>query len=114
VSEFLGRDRYQRDPDAGPGYRNGHQPVEVKTTGHQPRSNTAKLDDSEELDAGWPGMAGGNVSGPFDAVGVVAGSFDGARVGAMPALGVWAFKDFGRGFLGGVSQSLRGKRPPGR
>jgi putative transposase len=32
VSEFLGRDRYQRDPDAGPGYRNGHQPVEVKTT----------------------------------------------------------------------------------
>jgi putative transposase len=32
VSEFLGRNRYQRDPDAGPGYRNGHQPVEVKTT----------------------------------------------------------------------------------
>jgi putative transposase len=32
VAEFLGRDRYQRDPDAGPGYRNGHQPVEVKTT----------------------------------------------------------------------------------
>jgi putative transposase len=32
VSEFLGRDRYQRDPDAGPGYRNGHQPVEIKTT----------------------------------------------------------------------------------
>jgi putative transposase len=32
VAEFLGRDRYQRDPDAGPGYRNGHQPVAVKTT----------------------------------------------------------------------------------
>jgi hypothetical protein len=32
VSEFLGWDRYQRDPDAGPGYRNGHQPVQVKTT----------------------------------------------------------------------------------
>ena len=32
VNEFLGRDRYQRDPDAGSGYRNGHQPVEVKTT----------------------------------------------------------------------------------
>jgi putative transposase len=31
VSEFLGRDRYQRDPDAGPGHRNGHQPVQVKT-----------------------------------------------------------------------------------
>jgi len=32
VAEFLGRGRYQRDPDAGPGYRNGHQPVQVKTT----------------------------------------------------------------------------------
>jgi transposase-like protein len=32
VSVFLGRDRYQRDPDARPGYRNGHQPVTVKTT----------------------------------------------------------------------------------
>jgi putative transposase len=32
VSVFLGRDRYQRDPDARPGYRNGHQAVTVKTT----------------------------------------------------------------------------------
>jgi transposase-like protein len=32
VSEFLGRDRYQRRPDAGPGHRNGHQPIQVKTT----------------------------------------------------------------------------------
>jgi transposase-like protein len=32
VSEFFGRERYQRDPDARPGYRNGHQPVTVKTT----------------------------------------------------------------------------------
>jgi putative transposase len=32
VSVFLGRDRYQRDPDARPGYRNGRQPVTVKTT----------------------------------------------------------------------------------
>jgi putative transposase len=32
VSVFLGRDRYQRDPDARPGHRNGHQPVTVKTT----------------------------------------------------------------------------------
>jgi len=32
ISVFLGRDRYQRDPDARPGYRNGHQPVTVKTT----------------------------------------------------------------------------------
>src|SRR5262245_5069034 len=39
VTEFLGRDRYQRrdttDPDASgarPGYRNGHQPLTIKTT----------------------------------------------------------------------------------
>jgi putative transposase len=32
VSVFLGRDRYQRDPSARLGYRNGHQPITVKTT----------------------------------------------------------------------------------
>jgi putative transposase len=32
VAELLGRDRYQRDPDAAPGYRNGHQSMQVKST----------------------------------------------------------------------------------
>jgi putative transposase len=32
VTAFLGRERYQRDPDAHPGHRNGHQPVTIKTT----------------------------------------------------------------------------------
>jgi putative transposase len=32
VTAFLGRERYQRDPASTPGYRNGHQPVTVKTT----------------------------------------------------------------------------------
>jgi putative transposase len=32
VTAFLGRDRYQRDPDASPGHRNGHRPITVKTT----------------------------------------------------------------------------------
>jgi putative transposase len=32
VTAFLGRDRYQRRPEADPGYRNGHQPVTIKTT----------------------------------------------------------------------------------
>jgi transposase-like protein len=32
VTTFLGRDRYQRDPDANPGHRNGHQPMTIKTT----------------------------------------------------------------------------------
>jgi putative transposase len=32
VTAFLGRERYQRDPNANPGSRNGHQPITVKTT----------------------------------------------------------------------------------
>ena len=32
VTAFLGRERYQRDPDANSGHRNGHQPITVKTT----------------------------------------------------------------------------------
>jgi hypothetical protein len=32
VGTFLRRERYQRDPDARPGYRDGHQPVTVKAT----------------------------------------------------------------------------------
>jgi putative transposase len=32
VTAFLGRERYQRDPDANLGHRNGHQPMTVKTT----------------------------------------------------------------------------------
>lgn len=32
VTAFLGRDRYQRDPERAAGYRNGHQPITVKTT----------------------------------------------------------------------------------
>jgi putative transposase len=32
VTAFLGRTRYQRDPGATAGYRNGHQPITVKTT----------------------------------------------------------------------------------
>ena len=30
VTLFLGRERYQRDPDATPGSRNGHRPVTVR------------------------------------------------------------------------------------
>jgi putative transposase len=32
VAAFLGRERYQRDPDANPGHRNGHPPMTIKTT----------------------------------------------------------------------------------
>jgi transposase-like protein len=32
VTAFLGRERYQRDPVASAGYRNGHQPITVRTT----------------------------------------------------------------------------------
>ena len=33
VTEFLGRDRYQREGRTRAGSRNGHAPVTVKTTG---------------------------------------------------------------------------------
>ena len=43
VTTFLGRERYQRDPDADPGYRNGHQPVTVKTTSGPLRLDRPKV-----------------------------------------------------------------------
>ena len=42
----------------------------------------------DQLDRGRAAVAGAVVAGPFDAVGVVAGSFDDPRVGPVPALGV--------------------------
>lgn len=58
-------------------------------------------------------MFGSGVGVSFDSVGVVAGSFDRARVGAVAAL-VQFFKDLGDGGCGCCGQSLRGKNPPGR
>ena len=43
VTTFLGRERYQRDPDADPGYRNGHQPITVKTTSGPLRLDRPKV-----------------------------------------------------------------------
>jgi putative transposase len=43
VTAFLGRERYQRDPDADPGYRNGHQPITVKTTSGPLRLDRPKV-----------------------------------------------------------------------
>jgi putative transposase len=48
VTAFLGRDRYQRDPDAGPGYRNGYQPVTVKTTSGPLVLQRPKLRDTDQ------------------------------------------------------------------
>jgi putative transposase len=43
VTAVLGRERYQRDPDADPGYRNGHQPITVKTTSGPLRLDRPKV-----------------------------------------------------------------------
>jgi putative transposase len=43
VTAFLGQERYQRDPDADPGYRNGHQPITVKTTSGPLRLDRPKV-----------------------------------------------------------------------
>ena len=57
-------------------------------------------------------MFGSGVGGSFDSVGVVAGSFDHARVGAVAAL-VQLFEDLGDGGFSFFLASLRGKNPPG-
>ncbi len=41
-----------------------------------------------EGDRGWAVVAGAGVGGSFDAVGVVAGAFDHAGIGAVAAFGV--------------------------
>lgn len=54
------------------------------------------------------------VGGSFDAVGVVAGAFDGSGTGAVSALRQWAVQDFGVGLVDGLGQVFRGKWPPGQ
>ncbi len=57
-------------------------------------------------------MLGSDIGSSFDSVGVVAGSFDYTRVGAVAAL-VQFFEDLGDGGFGCFGQSLREKSPPG-
>jgi putative transposase len=54
ATEFLGRDRYQRTSDpaasaARPGYRNGHQPLTIKTTSGPVTLQRPKLRGTHEL-----------------------------------------------------------------
>lgn len=58
-------------------------------------------------------MLDSGVCGAFDSVGVMAGSFDYARVGAVSAA-VEFFEDFCCGGFDCFSESFRGKSPPGR
>jgi hypothetical protein len=81
-------------------------------SGPAPRSNAAKLSDLAQVDGGWPVVFGSGVGGAFDSVGVVAGSFDDAGVGAVSAF-VSFFEDFSVGGLECCGASLRGKNPPG-
>jgi transposase-like protein len=48
VTVFLGRERYQRDPDAEPGHRNGHRPIAVKTTGGPVHLDRPKVRGTQE------------------------------------------------------------------
>ena len=70
----------------------------------------------DQLDRGWAAVAGAVVRGPFDAIGVVAGSFDDPRVGAVAALGVEVLFPGDVGHDGGKDAFpvLRGERPPGQ
>lgn len=53
-------------------------------------------------------MAGVAVGGAFDAVGVVAGAFDRAGAGAVPARREPVAQEFGDGVGGSGVQALRG------
>jgi putative transposase len=53
VTAFLGRERYQRDPDARPGYRNGHQPVTIKTTSGPITLERPKLRGADAAFCSW-------------------------------------------------------------
>jgi len=48
VAEFLGRDRYQRGERERVGYRNGHQPVQIKTTAGPVVLERPKLRDTDQ------------------------------------------------------------------
>ena len=75
-----------------------------------------ELAEVDQADRGGAGVAGAVVAGPFDAVGVVGGSFDDPGVGPVAAPGVEVL------FPGDVSHDrgegafavLRGERPPGQ
>jgi putative transposase len=54
VTAVLGRERYQRDPDAEPGYRNGHQPITVTTTSGPLRLDRPKVRGTAERFACQP------------------------------------------------------------
>jgi hypothetical protein len=57
---------------------------------------------------GWAGVAGGQVGGAFDAVGVVPSAFDRAGAGAVTAWRVGAVADLVEGVGQGVCKVLRG------
>ena len=70
----------------------------------------------DQPDRGWAAVAGAVVTGPFDAVGVVAGSFDDPGVGPVPAPGVEVpgAGDVGHDRGEDAFPVLRGERPPGQ
>jgi hypothetical protein len=68
-----------------------------------------------DVDGGWPVVAGaGGLAWFLDAVVVVAGSFDGAGAGAVPAGRADLRGDLGQDVWQDVSPALRGERPPSR
>jgi hypothetical protein len=70
----------------------------------------------DQADRGWSGIAGAVVAGPFDSVGVVAGSLDNAGVGPVPALlvEVLLHGDAGHDLGEDAFPVVRGERPPGQ
>ena len=70
----------------------------------------------DQPDRGWAAVAGAVVTGAFDAVGVMAGSFDDPWVRAVAAPGVEVLfpGDAGQDTGKDAFLPLRGERPPGQ
>jgi hypothetical protein len=67
-----------------------------------------------DIDGGRVGVSGAGVAGSFDAVAVVAGSFDHARVAAVAPLRVELAGDLGEDAGQDAVDVLRGENPPYR
>jgi len=90
-------DRHARMPVLSPYFDGRHRGVLfIRNVGNGPAINIMLADGKpilteavvDQADRGWSGVAGAVVAGPFDAVGVVAGSLDRPRLGPVPPLRV--------------------------
>jgi putative transposase len=88
VTAFLSQERYQRDLDTDPGYRNGHQPITVRTTSGPVRSDHPKVRGTAQIFASQLLSAHVTRTNASSAL-VIAGFLWRANGGPLPAVTPW-------------------------